>query len=168
MTEELDMQSMVSARAGERGTVTVVALVMLVVLTLVGIAASRTSSIDIRIAGNEIPFKRNFFLAEGGIGRECIEVGAGSYPVVSIHVRHRLADQTGQTNGNPLPAPTPHQVNGTAYDFELWYEGHYLPPAGYSPLHFSRYDFFARDVRVTGQRVEVDSRFYKIGPKASS
>jgi hypothetical protein len=141
------------------------------VLTLIGIAASRSSTTDIRIAANQIPFKRNFFFSEGGASREMMEVGAGNYPVLGVTFRHQVADETGQMSGAALPPPAPHDVAGTPYNFELWYEGNALPPAGYSPLHFSRYDFSAADVHAVinavPQRVRVDCRFYRIGPKAS-
>jgi len=48
------------------GSVLVLALIMLVLLTLLGIAASRTSSIDIQISGNDIIYKQNLYMAEAG------------------------------------------------------------------------------------------------------
>lgn len=50
----------------EDGSVLVLALIMLVLLTLIGIAASRTASIDIQITGNDIIYKQNFYMAEAG------------------------------------------------------------------------------------------------------
>ena len=147
----------------ENGNVTVIALMILVVLTVIGISASRTSTTDIRIAGNEIPYKRNFYVAEGGVGREASEVGRGNYPVINVHLPAKLADQTGQTDGNPLPNPVPHMVASASYNFDLDYEGYFLPPAGYSVLHFSRYDY---SIDSTGANVRVFSRYYKIGPRA--
>jgi hypothetical protein len=151
----------------EQGSITVIALMILVVLTLLGITITRTSTIDIQIAGNEIPFKQNFYVAEGGIHREAAEVGRGNYPVMNIDTAHPLADETGQADGNPLPAPAPHLVNLKAYDFTLDYLGFFLPPQGYSVVHFSRYDY---DVESFGDpaasRIRVASRYYKIGPKA--
>jgi hypothetical protein len=49
------------------------------------------------------------------------------------------------------------------YDFTLDYLGFFLPPQGYSVVHFSRYDYF---IDVTGGNVRVASRYFKIGPKA--
>lgn len=51
----------------EEGTVLVVALVMLVLLTLIGISATETSRIDIQIAGNEMVYKENFYQAEAAV-----------------------------------------------------------------------------------------------------
>jgi len=147
----------------EEGSVMVIALMLLVILTLIGIMATRTSTTDIQIAGNQIPYKQNFFIGEGGLNREAAEVGRGNYPVLQINTTGQLADETGQANGNPLPAPRPHVVAGTAYTFTLDYLGYFLPPPGYSVIHFSRYDY---DIDVTGGRINVASRYYKIGPKA--
>jgi hypothetical protein len=49
----------------EEGTVLVVALVLLVLLTIIGLSASTTSQIEIMIAGNERVYKQNFYRAEG-------------------------------------------------------------------------------------------------------
>ncbi len=62
----------------EQGTVTLVALIMLVVLTLIGVSVTRQTSTDIQIAGNMIPFKQNFYVAEGGVAREVAELNRGS------------------------------------------------------------------------------------------
>ncbi|MCP4667552.1 MAG: hypothetical protein GY849_14435, partial [Deltaproteobacteria bacterium] len=70
---------------------------------------------------------------------------------------------------NTLPPPAPHAVDGDAYDFELWYEGYFNPPSGYSPLYCSRYDYTAKDVELQDPNrgnVQMASRFYRIGPKA--
>lgn len=51
-------------RSGEEGSVLVIALIMLVLLTLVGTSANQISSVEIQIAGNEAVYKNNFYLAE--------------------------------------------------------------------------------------------------------
>jgi Tfp pilus assembly protein PilX len=48
----------------EDGSVLVIALIFMVLLTLVGLSTNRTASIEIQIAGNEMIFKRNLFTAE--------------------------------------------------------------------------------------------------------
>ena len=50
----------------ENGSVLIVALIILVLLTLIGISATTTSEIETKIAGNERVFKRNLYLAEAG------------------------------------------------------------------------------------------------------
>jgi hypothetical protein len=42
-------------------------LMILVLLTILGIASSRTANTEIIVAGNEIIYQRNFYLAEGAV-----------------------------------------------------------------------------------------------------
>lgn len=142
----------------QQGSVTIIALMMLVVLTLLGVSVTRTSTTDIQIAANEIPFKQNFYLAEGGLHRESAELGRGNYPLVDVNTPGELANQS----SSGLPG-LPHEINGTSYDFTVDYLGNFQPPAGYSTIHFSRYDYF---IDVRGGNVRVAARYYRIGPKA--
>lgn len=52
---------------GEEGAALLVSLVMLVLLSVLGIAATTASMIELRIAGNEKAYTRNFYLAEAGV-----------------------------------------------------------------------------------------------------
>jgi hypothetical protein len=49
----------------ERGAIVPIALILLLLLTMIGIAATMTSEVEIRIAGNEITYKENLYYAEG-------------------------------------------------------------------------------------------------------
>jgi len=51
----------------EEGSVLILALIMLVLLTLIGISATTTSTIEIKIAGNERAYKRNLYSAEAAV-----------------------------------------------------------------------------------------------------
>ncbi|MFO7785873.1 MAG: PilX N-terminal domain-containing pilus assembly protein [Desulfatiglandales bacterium] len=51
----------------ERGSVMVVALIILALLTIIGISASRTSEIDIQIAGNMKAYEIAFHHADSGV-----------------------------------------------------------------------------------------------------
>ncbi len=51
--------------ANEDGFALVTAMLFLVALTVIGIAATNTTSIEVDIAGNEKVYRRNFYLAEG-------------------------------------------------------------------------------------------------------
>jgi len=153
----------------EQGSVVVIALMILVVLTLLGIMATRTSTIDIRIAANEISYKKNFYVAEAGVFREALEIGRGNYPVTDISTAHDLADQDSllpDPPGGTLPGDA-HTFNNVPYDFVVRYAGYFLPPTGYSVIHFSRYDYRVDADTPAPDTVKVASRYYKIGPKAS-
>jgi len=148
----------------EEGNLTIIAFVLLVVLTLIGIFATKTAQIDLQTAYNEVPYKQNFYIAEGGVNREAAELGRGMYPVPNVNSPQLLATHT----SGSLPGPA-HTVLGSPYEFSIRYLGFFPAPAGYSALHFSRYDYNV-DARAGGTsssgQVRVASRLYKIGPKA--
>lgn len=147
----------VTGKGWEQGTITIVALMILIVLTLIGITITRTSNTDIRLAANALPPKQDFYIAEGGLLRESAELGRGSYPVPDVEVPATLATH----DHAHLPGP-PHSVEGHAYAFRVDYLGHFAPPAGYSSIHFRRYDYL---VDVTGGSARVASRYYRVGPR---
>lgn len=59
----------------EEGTVLIVALLMLVMLTVIGMSASTISNVEIQIAGNDKFYKMAFYAADGGTeaGAELLE-----------------------------------------------------------------------------------------------
>jgi Tfp pilus assembly protein PilX len=59
----------------QRGSALIIALLMLVVLTLLGISATTTSTVELQISGNDKLYKRSFFAADGGTaaGSELVE-----------------------------------------------------------------------------------------------
>jgi len=59
----------------QRGSALIVALLMLVVLTLLGISSTTTSTVELQISGNDKLYKSSFFAADGGtaVGSELIE-----------------------------------------------------------------------------------------------
>ena len=80
-SQEDFMHSVVIRLKSEEGNVTIIAFVLLVVLTLIGIFATKTAQIDMQTAYNEVPYKQNFYVAEGGVNREAAELGRGMYTV---------------------------------------------------------------------------------------
>jgi hypothetical protein len=145
------LQRMVS----EDGNVLITAFIILVVLTLIGIFATRTAQMDIQIAANEIPYKRNFYIAEGGLYREAAEIARGNYPIGNINSPKKWSEPEDLSG-------VPHTVFGVSYDPVVEYLGFFPPPPGFSAIHFVRYDY---NVNVEANRVIVDSRLYRIGPK---
>jgi hypothetical protein len=150
----------------EKGNVTLIALILLVILTLIGISANRTSTLDMQIARNEIPYKQNFYIAEGGINIEASEIGKGMYPVPDINATDQLLATSDSTSPQYVGAGNiaNHSVGGKQYDFNVIYKGSYLPPAKFSTLKYNRYDY---NVETLGgdSDVKVNSRFYTIGKK---
>jgi hypothetical protein len=154
------MNSSIIQLKSEEGNLTIIAFVLLVVLTLVGIFATRTAQLDLQTAYNEIPYKQNFYIAEGGVNNEAAKIGGGSY----VPQNARIAYTFPALSNAALPGFT-----GKAYDATIDYLGPFPPPSGYSALHFSRYDFSvtaSSSATSSSGKVRVTSRFYKVGPKA--
>lgn len=61
--------------SNQRGGALVIALLMLVVLTILGIAAVITSTVELQISGHDKVYKRCFYAADGGteMGSELLE-----------------------------------------------------------------------------------------------
>ena len=150
------MPNTITENRKQQGFVAVVALLILVVLTIIGIAVTQTSSTDIKIASNVIPYKQDFYVAEGGQHRERAELGRGNYAPTDLD-SYPVTVATHTDTGLPGPA---HDVNGTPYDFTIQYEGHFIPPPPHSATQFVRYDY---GVDVTGGNVQVVSRCYTLG-----
>jgi hypothetical protein len=61
------MKSVISLLRDEQGSILVIGLVMLAFLTILGIAATRTAEIEIKIAGNDEFHKIAFYSADSGV-----------------------------------------------------------------------------------------------------
>jgi Tfp pilus assembly protein PilX len=51
--------------SNERGNVLIYTLLLLVLLTIIGLSAAQTASVDIQVSGNYMIHKKNFYKAEG-------------------------------------------------------------------------------------------------------
>jgi len=137
----------------ETGNVSVVALMILVILTLIGISASRTSNTDIIIARNQIPYKKDFYIAQGAQNKEAIKISRGDYPVANVEGPEVIIDNS-----------TSEITTGMSYDYEISYKGAYPPPSGYSALRFNRYDYGV-STKINNTELTINARYYIIGPK---
>jgi hypothetical protein len=61
------MKSFINQAKNEEGSVVIVALLILVFLTLIGISATTTTQIELQIAGNEKSHKIAFYNADSGV-----------------------------------------------------------------------------------------------------
>ena len=63
------MKTMTNVIKNEQGSVLVMAIMVLALLTIVAFTATRTSNIEVQISGNELLHQKYFFTAEAGIAR---------------------------------------------------------------------------------------------------
>lgn len=73
-----------------RGAVLVIALMLLAVLTILGIAALNTTTTEIRISGNEKVYKEAFYNAEAGIAYS-VQSGVAFFPSAPTGVVNNIA-----------------------------------------------------------------------------
>jgi Tfp pilus assembly protein PilX len=53
--------------SGQEGSIVIVALVLLVLVTLMGVSITQITSVEMRVAANERDYKRVFYLAEAAV-----------------------------------------------------------------------------------------------------
>ena len=73
------LQRFSKSMGNEKGAVLVIALMLLAVLPVLGVAALNTTTTEIRISGNEKVYKQAFYSAEAGIAY-AVERGVDFFP----------------------------------------------------------------------------------------
>lgn len=51
-------------KSGEQGSIIIIALILLMLVTLMGVSMTQNTAIEIQVAGNDRDYKQNFYLAE--------------------------------------------------------------------------------------------------------
>jgi PilX N-terminal len=74
----------------QKGAVLVIALMLLAVLTILGVAALNTTTTEIRISGNEKVYKEAFYRAEAGVAYS-VQSGVALFPSAAIDVTNPIA-----------------------------------------------------------------------------
>ena len=64
----------------EQGVVMIAALLVLVLLTIIGIASTNTSNTEVQIAGHQVAYQQNFYRTEGAIVEAIALLDAESDP----------------------------------------------------------------------------------------
>jgi Tfp pilus assembly protein PilX len=114
----------------EEGSIVAIALIMLIAVTLLGIAATTTSTIELKIAANDKIHKRTFYAAEAGIEhvRESLRnaLAANVLPGQQTRWNFALADATdtdsdglGSFSEGVLWIPDG-AVEGCTYQVTIW------------------------------------------------
>ena len=139
----------------EHGSVLVVALVVLVLLTIIGIAATQMSESELGMAGNWKAQRQAFYAAEA----------AGSYGARSPE----LYDNTNMATGSPKDFSSPTGLLGNKQSFEgtVEYLGNGDVPRGSG---FETGQFKAHRYRMecighgpSGAKATVEIGFYRLG-----
>lgn len=122
------------ARAGERGAVLAVCLIILALLSLLGVAALNTTDTEMMISANERDHKEAFYYADGGTGvgstllEQAIELGESPSPAgfVMNNTAFFMDDRSWENSGS---------FNASSSSFSIYHngaEGTYLRIGGES------------------------------------
>ena len=128
------MKNIIYHIANDRGSVLVVALLILVLLTLMGISATTTSTIEVQMAGNEKFHEMAFYAAESG-WQEALNWLDRQYPGITEQVGwNESTTPPTFTPGDKYDAPDYILLaddNNTGYYLKIDFAGT-TPVAGYS------------------------------------
>lgn len=107
-------------RQTEQGSVLVIALIMIVLLTIIGISGTRNTEIEILIAGNERVAKENFYVAEAASADAIIvmeETDLGNDPPDWLMIENTYVPHGG---GAALPASTKGDIDEYIHEDANW------------------------------------------------
>lgn len=103
----------------QKGSAIVMALMILVVLSLIGIAVSRTSNTEIQIAANDVTLKQNFYQAEAATleAVDALENASDTQLIArtGLNWLNVLLDMTNDTNWSGTTSTTSSLDANTAY-----------------------------------------------------
>lgn len=116
------MSTLQQRTSNEEGFVLVVALMILVILSLIGIAGMNTSMFEEQIAGNDWSAKRTFYKADGGteLGSELLEHNFSCGPITSTKITSAIRVDTADIfktekdnweTAHPNPLDYPSDIN---------------------------------------------------------
>ncbi len=157
----------------EKGSVTVLAVVLLMLLTLLGMAALSTSSIETQIAGNEMRHKMAFYAAESATAYVAHSPDLYGPDNITPATPHYFPNIT--ANDPVLPYvgitddfPTAQYFNSTqSFNGQVQYASSSLPPrgSGYSVGKFKahQYQMRCKGYGPNDAKLDILAGFYRIG-----
>jgi len=78
------MKNIINHMDNENGSVIVLALIILAVLTIIGISASTTSNIELKIVRNERLLQQNFYYAEASVNEGAQRIEQETNPEIQL------------------------------------------------------------------------------------
>lgn len=152
----------------KKGSASVIALILLALLTLLGIAVTTTSSIEVQIAGNELRQKLAFYSAEAAkgwviwnpdlYGSENITPGTPNY------FPNNTDPYVPDTSG--LPAPEVLNSNQSFNGSVVYNSSGYLPRgSGYEAETYQAHSYImtCNGYSSNNTEMQVEIGFYRIG-----
>ena len=152
----------------EKGSVMVLAVILLVLLTLLGIAVLTSSSIDTQIAGNELRHKLAFYAAESATAYVTWSLDLYGPDNITAGTPHYFPNNTVPYVGITSGLPTAISMNATqSFNGEVEYESPLLPPrgSGFSVGKFKahQYQMLCNGYSSNETTKNIVVGFYRIG-----
>ena len=152
----------------EKGSVMALTLVLLVLLTILGIAVLTSSSIDTQIAGNELRHKLAFYAAESATAYVTWSPDLYGPDNITAGTSHYFPNNTVPYVGITSGLPTALSMNANqSFNGEVEYESLLSPPrgSGYSVGKFKAHQYQmvcnGYSSKETAKNIVVG--FYRIG-----
>jgi hypothetical protein len=152
----------------EKGSVIILAVIFLFLLTLLGMAAISTSSIETQIAGNELRYKQAFYAAESATAYVAWKPDLYGPDNITPGTPHYFPNNTVPYVGNTAALPTAQSLNTTqSFNGEVEYVSSSSPPrgSGYSVGTFKahQYEMICNGYSSNNTTENIHIGFYRIG-----
>jgi len=174
------MRTTVKPIENEDGSIVVITLIMLVLLTLIGIASTNTSTTEVHVASNNQSYQIEFYLADSGWHQGAMWLENRAAPpgwVNSADSDYTVKNFGAGTGSNPdtanLASLTPDNSTLSRYDIPYWYQVAYLDPSfikgGYTAPEgnekgYERFFYEITSNANTTQQILVRaSKIFKVG-----
>ena len=166
------MKTFIRCINNEEGNVMVVALFVLILLTIIGIAATDNTSVELKISANDKFHKIAFYAAEAARSYVVGTTGLYGPENITVGVAHFFPNDTDPYVANKTdPSPEYTLAPDQSFKGSVTYTGDSQPPrgSGYSSGQFRAYNY---DIASTGTgprnaQSQIQSGGYRIGPGPS-
>ena len=153
---------MPSVLNNEQGSVLIVSLLTLALLTLLGVAATTTTTSDMHVSGNEKSYKLAFYAAEAGRGY--VAASPALYGPSNITVGGNLYFPN---NGDPSEEYSLGASPSQSFHGDVEYIGATPPPRG-SGFQVGKFKAHRYAMTIAGHATldaesEIEAGFYRIG-----
>lgn len=152
----------------KKGSASVIALILLALLTLLGIAVTTTSSIEVQIAGNELRQKLAFYSAEAAKGWVIWNPDLYGSENITPGTPNYFPNNTDPYVPNTSGLPTPEVLNSNqSFNGSVVYNSSgYLPRgSGYEAETYQAHSYImtCNGYSSNNTEMQVEIGFYRIG-----
>ena len=152
----------------EKGSIIVLAVIMLFLLTMFGIAATTTSSIEVQIAGNELRHKLAFYAAETSKVWVIMNSDLYGSQNITTGTQHFFPNDTDPYVPDTSGLPAPEELNSNqSFNGSVGFNSSGDPPrgSGYEAGEYQahRYIMTCNGYSSQNTTTQIEVGFYRIG-----